>query len=742
MRKLISMAIAAALALTLSAPAAFADGFVNEEEFYEDFQNTGITEGDPFTQEPLTQRFKANNTAGNYQREMTVYNEKDAVKLSVTDAGSAMAEISAVNLPKLNTGIVRYEVGFEVESLNTLFRIEHWSGKDRMRNFIMNINRACYFETGLQHGGNVTNAFNPKIHYTAVLEMNYEDRTGSTWMETSDGNGEIKVIPILTNKSWQSGAPNWTPTKSNQWADNGCTEIRIHLDGVAGKSNSLIINEVRVYRPDPTLRDNKASISGIVANGHTITAEYTLVDAWLAGDDSQIQWYVSDTADGFFRPISGANQKDYTCKPEDSRKYIRCGVLPRNTLGKTGVEVFSEPMFVKVGTPPEVTSVSLEAPYVLVNAEILPVYAYTHSKGTPEGESRFQWYISDTYEGTYKKIEGATSKAYLASEAELGKFIKCEVTPVDEKEVDGDARLSGMAAEVVAPVTISLQSAENCKVNQLKLIANYPLSERADLLKFSVNGVRPARAEFSGKECVIVFNTLLPYESELSLEIQEGALQDSYGRACEAAVHSFVTEKSVRLDNISTSSVTLDFSNNILLPDNDNFTITQNGEAVKPAFVARLNGSKYSLIFANPLSPDTEFTVEVTGIVDEYGSNINTSLTGIAVTADSVHTQLSLQAAKGFDGAVKTAPYNGATNFVIRCTETSGQDEIGALLFAWHYQGDAFVAGGKAQGLVMQNAHIDLETGFFLNGQTDKVTFIMLSADGKVISNQLTIQPE
>mgnify|MGYP001206198777 FL=1 len=179
-----------------------------------------------------------------------------------------------------------------------------------------------------------------------------------------------------------------------------------------------------------------------------------------------------------------------------------------------------------------------------------------------------------------------------------------------------------------------------------------------------------------------------------------------------------------------------------MLPDNEDFTITQNGQAVKPAFVARLNDSKYSLIFANPLSPDTEFTVEISGIVDEYGSNVNTSLTGISVTADSVHTQLSLQAAKGFDGAVKTAPYNGATNFVVRCTETSGQDEIGALLFAWHYQGDAFVAGGKAQGLVAQNAHIDLETGFFLNGQTDKVTFIMLSADGEVISNQFTIQPE
>ena len=79
------MAIAAALALTLSAPAVFADGFVNEEEFYEDFQNTGITEGDPFTQEPLTERFKANNAAGNYKREMTTYQGKDLSLIHISE---------------------------------------------------------------------------------------------------------------------------------------------------------------------------------------------------------------------------------------------------------------------------------------------------------------------------------------------------------------------------------------------------------------------------------------------------------------------------------------------------------------------------------------------------------------------------------------------------------------------------------------------------------------------------------
>jgi len=57
-------------------------------------------------------------------------------------------------------------------------------------------------------------------------------------------------------------------------------------------------------------------------------------------------------------------------------------------------------------------------------------YIYSDADGDPEGTSTFKWLVSDTVGGSYVVIDGATATTFLLTSAQLGKFIKFEVTPV------------------------------------------------------------------------------------------------------------------------------------------------------------------------------------------------------------------------------------------------------------------------------------------------------------------------
>ena len=57
-------------------------------------------------------------------------------------------------------------------------------------------------------------------------------------------------------------------------------------------------------------------------------------------------------------------------------------------------------------------------------------YSLSNLHGNAEGESLFRWLRSDSPDGEYRAIPGATNKTYTLTNDDLGKFIKFEVTPV------------------------------------------------------------------------------------------------------------------------------------------------------------------------------------------------------------------------------------------------------------------------------------------------------------------------
>lgn len=99
---------------------------------------------------------------------------------------------------------------------------------------------------------------------------------------------------------------------------------------------------------------------------------------------------------------------------------------------------------------PKVTDVEISGD-ILAGETLEADYTFVHSD-EQEGASIHEWWICDTFDGEYKKIDGAeTSELYVESSME-GKYIKYAVTPVTQSGVKGAKTWSkNTVAPQVAP---------------------------------------------------------------------------------------------------------------------------------------------------------------------------------------------------------------------------------------------------------------------------------------------------
>jgi len=208
-----------------------------------------------------------------------------------------------------------------------------------------------------------------------------------------------------------------------------------------GKTESIILGPVPAGEIAP--QASNIQIQGKLAEFMVLTASYEYSDANLDPEAGTVyQWYTGDTKDHVTTRITGASgtvkQGDsisYTLKESDVGKYIRLGIIPKNQLG-TGQEVFSD-----IKGPVEVISADMipyaNNPVVIgTGAEGYSVsigYQYNHPYQLAEGNSTYQWYISDSRNGVYTPITGATSKTYQITAGQFGKYIKASVTPVTQQ---------------------------------------------------------------------------------------------------------------------------------------------------------------------------------------------------------------------------------------------------------------------------------------------------------------------
>lgn len=122
-----------------------------------------------------------------------------------------------------------------------------------------------------------------------------------------------------------------------------------------------------------------------------------------------------------------------------------------------------------VPTPPEAFNVVVNG-IAKVGETVEGQYRYQDVNGDREATSTYKWYIADTEGGTYREIEGATSKTYTITNDDTGKYIKFEVTPVSE----GTEQTIGISVKSEPVYVMQPQSpiAENVKINGIVKVGN------------------------------------------------------------------------------------------------------------------------------------------------------------------------------------------------------------------------------------------------------------------------------
>ena len=79
---------------------------------------------------------------------------------------------------------------------------------------------------------------------------------------------------------------------------------------------------------------------------------------------------------------------------------------------------------------------------IFVNGIAEAQYTFTDLDGDNEGQSKLQWYSSDTESGEYTKLSGKMGKELLIDETLGCKYIKFMVIPYDENMISGEAVMS------------------------------------------------------------------------------------------------------------------------------------------------------------------------------------------------------------------------------------------------------------------------------------------------------------
>ena len=204
------------------------------------------------------------------------------------------------------------------------------------------------------------------------------------------------------------------------------------------------------------------------------------------------------------------------------------------------------------GRAPSVTEVRVSGE--AVNGKTAyTAYNFTDPDDDEEGLSKIQWYLSDTPDGVFEKLENETAPELFIKEAYSNKYIRFSITPVDSRMVPGETVLSNVihvteqkadpaetvknAEEMLQSVTVGTalgQIAQTDKqalqetVTQTKEVMQNPDATNADLqtaIQQLEAAIQAFRGKIVNKASVTEPNTVLdiPVFSEtVSITIQDG----------------------------------------------------------------------------------------------------------------------------------------------------------------------------------------------------------------------------
>ena len=163
---------------------------------------------------------------------------------------------------------------------------------------------------------------------------------------------------------------------------------------------------------------------GIPIVGRILNGDYQYYCADNKPENGTIvRWLRSNSIDGYYSPIKGANTLEYALTEADAGKYIKFEVISQTKIN-VGYPVSSEPILISDDSVPEIYDVSLLGRYS--GEEFYPDFHYRDEKLEPAANYYFNWQISDD-NVNYIDIPEADEITYLPSHNLCGKYIKVGV---------------------------------------------------------------------------------------------------------------------------------------------------------------------------------------------------------------------------------------------------------------------------------------------------------------------------
>lgn len=213
--------------------------------------------------------------------------------------------------------------------------------------------------------------------------------------------------------------------------ETGSYSLKITATDGNGKQQTEIIDFDIVGAVAPEATDISVSAFEMLGAGTELIGGYTYFDSNDEGDENKdyctYQWYRSNSANGVFVPITGANETSYTLKAEDEDKFIKFGVKPYSKIEpKEGEEYLSEAFASFMN--PTASNVAINGK-TAVGEELSVSYDYSDLNGEAENtdETQVIWYISETFDGEY--VEVGIGKTYKVQNDDGNKYVKVCVIP-------------------------------------------------------------------------------------------------------------------------------------------------------------------------------------------------------------------------------------------------------------------------------------------------------------------------
>lgn len=283
--------------------------------------------------------------------------------------------------------------------------------------------------------GNTIGLENEKIVYSAAYDYNGITVLGDKLYVTSDASEGDVIIRMTINPTF------------------GSVQEKITSTAVVSVKTNAADAKIPKARYVELSRDKNAL-------GYVLNASYYYYHALGTEEGaSSVKWLYSDTANGAYAEIPNVVGLTYNVQAEYRDKFICFEVTPITKDGVAGSTVRSN-----IISKPEAPSAEMVAINGIgaVGETLTGTYEYRDSNGDEEGQTTFRWLTSDSENGSFTPISGATGTTYVITKNDVKKYIKFEVTPKSTIEPEtGKAYLSDARICATVPEIHELEIVKN-----------------------------------------------------------------------------------------------------------------------------------------------------------------------------------------------------------------------------------------------------------------------------------------